>query len=223
MDAISPGIPGARPIRPEWQRIKEVAMYKLQMTFQRIVCYLAVISGALSFVYSLGMMTDLYDSLYFTMRNPKNLQQTQVPGSIIYYDMQDFNKLFLYLSIGLILLGAFLFLMQTHARRKYYIGNYVAITAYTAAAVAVGVWSHVAIEAYKTQYLTTVDFERLAKFAKAMKSAYVDSPFWFDVHYVVLAALSLSAVLLVVNMIWKITLMRQERRLIAIGKEAAAV
>ena len=99
----------------------------------------------------------------------------------------------------------------------------MAITAYTAAAVSVGVWSHIAIESYKTQYLTTVDFERLAKFAKAMKSAYVDSPFWFDVHYVVLAALALSAVLLVVNMIWKITLMRQERRLIAIGKEAACV
>lgn len=197
-------------------------MYKIQMTFQKIACYLAVISGAVSFVYSLGIMTDLYDSLYFTMRNPKDLTQTQVPGSIIYYDMQDFNKLFLYLSIGLILLGAFLFLMQTHARRKYYIGNYVATGVFAAASLGVAFWSHVQIEAYKTQYLTTVDFDKLAKFAKAMKSAYIDSPLWFDLHYVVLAMLVIAAVAVVANMIWKITLMNAEERLVKAGKEAAA-
>lgn len=198
-------------------------MYKLQMTFQKIACYLAVISGAVSFVYSLGIMTDLYDSLYFTMRNPKDLTQTQVPGSIIYYDMQDFNKLFLYLSIGLLLLGALLFLMQTHARRKYYIGNYVATVVYAGAAVGVGVWSHMQIEAFKTQYLTTVDFDKLAKFAKAMKSVYTDSTFWLDLHYVVLALLVIAAIIVVANMIWKISLMNAEKRLVKAGKEAVAV
>lgn len=198
-------------------------MYKIQMTFQKIACYLAVISGAVSFVYSLGMMTDLYDSLYFTMRNPKDLTQTQVPGSIIYYDMQDFNKLFLYLSIGLILLGAFLFLMQTHARRRYYIGNYAATGVFAASALGVACWSHVQIEAYKTQFLTTVDFEKLAKFAKAMKSAYIDNTLWFDLHYAVLAVLVIAAAAAVANMIWKITLMNAEKRLIKAGEEAAAV
>ena len=46
-------------------------MYKRQMTLQRVVCILALIASALLFVYSLGLMTDLYDALYSTMMNPK--------------------------------------------------------------------------------------------------------------------------------------------------------
>lgn len=204
---------------------KEVTMYKIQMTFQKIACYLTVIAGAVSFVYSLGMLTDLYDSLYYTMRDPKNPTKTQVPGSIIYYDMQDFNKLFLYLSIGLLLLGALLFLMQTHNRRKYYIGNYAATGLYAVASVGVAVWSHIQIEAFKVQYLTTVDFDKLAKFAKAMKSLYTESTLWFDLHYAVAGFLVVAAVLVVANAIWKVTLMGAEKRLVASnnGKEAAAV
>ena len=198
-------------------------MYKIQMTFQKIACYLTVIAGAVSFIYSLGMLTDLYDSLYYTMSNPKDLTKTKVPGSIIYYDMQDFNKLLLYLSIGLILLGALVFLTQTHARRKYYIGNYVATGLYAAAAVGVTVWSHIQIEAYKIQYLTTVDFAALAKFSKGMKTFYTDSPFWFDLHYVMAACLLITAVLIVANAIWKVSLMRNETRLIAESKGKGAV
>ena len=39
-------------------------MYKKQMTLQRITSYLLLAAAALVFVYSLGFMTDLYDSLY---------------------------------------------------------------------------------------------------------------------------------------------------------------
>ena len=99
-------------------------MYKKQLVFQKAACLLAIIAAAVSFVYSLGIITDIYDSLYSTMMNPNDLTQTMVPGSIIYYDMQAFNKQFLYLSIGLILLACFLFITNTHSRRKYYITNF---------------------------------------------------------------------------------------------------
>ncbi len=197
-------------------------MYKIQMAFQKIVCYLALVAGVVSFVYSLGLVTDLYDSLYTTMRNPKNLTKTTVPGSIIFYDMQDFNKLLLYLSIGLILLGALLFLTQTHHRRKYYVGNIVATGLYAAVAVGVSVWMHGQIAAFKTQFLTTLDFEALAKHAKVWKSLYTESTFWFDVHWLVLALLVGAAVLLCGNLVWKFMLMRAEERLLKNGKEVAA-
>ena len=39
-------------------------MYKKQMKLQRLLCIALIIVCALAFVYSLGIMTDLYDSLY---------------------------------------------------------------------------------------------------------------------------------------------------------------
>lgn len=197
-------------------------MYKIQMAFQKIVSYLAIAAGVVSFVYSLGLVTDLYDSLYTTMRNPKNLTKTTVPGSIIFYDIQDFNKLLLYASIGLILLGALLFLTQTHRRRKYYVGNIAATGLYAGVAVGVSVWMHGQVSAFKTQFLTTLDFEALAKHAKTWKSLYTESTFWFDVHWLVMALLVGAALLLCVNLVWKFALMRAEARLLKNEKGVAA-
>lgn len=196
-------------------------MYKKQMRFQKIACMLAIITAAVTFVYSLGIITDIYDSLYATMMNPKDLTQTYVPGSIIYYDMQAFNRLFLYLSIGLILLGVFLFVTNTHVRRKYYFGNYVATAAYCIATVGVGLWSHMQISAFKIQYLTTVDFEALKQFADLWNYTYIESTFLLDLHYWIGALSAISVAALVVNTIWKIVMMRQERELIRLGEEAA--
>ena len=56
-------------------------MYRKQLAIQKIICLLSVVAGVAVFVYSLGIMTDLYDSLYQTMMNPRDLTQTMVPGS----------------------------------------------------------------------------------------------------------------------------------------------
>ena len=197
-------------------------MYTKQIKCQKLLCIVAVIACAITFLYALGLMTDLYDALYSTMRNPADLTETDVPGSILYYDMQDFNRSLLKFSIGLILLACLLFLTQTHARRKYYVGNYVSVGLYSVAAVAYTVWAHARIEGYKAAFLTQVDFEALKKHAKMWKTAYVDSTFWFDAHYVVYALLLVVTALLLVNLIWKIRLMKAEQRLIAAGKEAIA-
>ena len=197
-------------------------MYKKQIKCQKLLCILAIVACAITFLYALGLMTDLYDALYSTMRNPYDLTETDVPGSILYYDMQDFNRSLLKFSIGLILLAVLLFLTQTHVRRKYYVGNYVSVGLFSAAAVAYSVWAHGCIENYKTAFLTQIDFEALRKHAKMWKTAYVDSTFWFDAHYAVYAILLVVTALLLVNLIWKIRLMKAEQRLIAAGKEALA-
>ena len=44
--------------------------------------------------------------------------------------------------------------------------------------------------------------------------------FWFDAHYGVFAVLLIVTVLLVGNALWKRSLMKQERALIAQGEEA---
>ena len=197
-------------------------MYKKQLVFQNKICMFALIAAAITFVYSLGMITDIYDTLYSTMMNPNNLSETFVPGSIIYYDMQEFNRQFTGASIGLILIACLLYLTNTQIRRKYYIGNYVAIGIYSAAAVGVTVWSHLQIEAFKVQYLTTVDFEALKVFAEMWNKPYSDSTLMLDLHYFVAAVVLLSVAALIGNMIWKIQLMKAEDELIKAGKEAVA-
>ena len=197
-------------------------MYKKQLIFQKYACLFAVIAAAMSFVYSLGIITDIYDSLYSTMMNPNDLTQTFVPGSIIYYDMQGFNRTYMSASIVLILTACLLYLMNTQVRRKYYIGNYAAIGVYSVATLGVTVWSHLQIEAFKVQYLTTVDFEALKSFAEMWGKPYIESTLMLDLHYAVAAVAVLSVAVLIGNMVWKIQLMKAENALIEAGKEAVA-
>ena len=167
------------------------------------------------------MMTDLYDTL-FSMVQPNNLDKAKVAGARIYYDMQPFNRLLLRFSIGMILLSCVLFLTNTHSRRKYYLSNSLATALNVAAEAALAVWCHLQASAYKTQYLTTVDFAELEK-RLSRRGTYTDSTFWFDIHYLVCALAIVAAVLLIVNVIWKKKMMQGEKALLrSSGKEVSA-
>jgi len=192
-------------------------MYKKQVKLQRIICLALLIISAVIFIYSLGIMTDLYDSLYSTYRRGKS----SIEGAEVYTDMQGFNKSFLYASIGMILLSALLFVTNTASRRRYYIGNYCAIGIFSIASIALIVWAHGQIEAFKAQWLT-IDFAALADHAVKRKTLYTESTFWFDIHYVIFGLLLIGTVLLIANTIWKCKLMKDEQALIAQGKGAVA-
>ena len=196
-------------------------MYKKQMTIQRILCLVAIIASVVVFLYSLGIMTDLYDSLYSTIPNPKKPTSTRVEGTLVYINMQPFNRTLLSCSIGMILLGASLFVTNSHVRRRYYIGNYVATGAYAAASVAMTVYSHAQIENFKAEFLQ-IDFAGLKDFAERRGNLYTESTFWFDAHYVVFGILLLAALLLVLNACWKVSLMKQEAKLVEAGRGIAA-
>ena len=189
-------------------------MYKKQMTLQKIVCLLAILASALVFIYSLGIMTDLYDSLYGTMRDPNDLTKTSVPGSIVYYTMQGFTQMLMLSGLGLILLSVLLFLTNTHVRRKYYVGNFLSVGLWSAAALVVSVWGHFQINYYKGQFLQ-VDFEALRAHADMWKTLYTESTFWFDVHYVLFGVLILTAAAMIGNLFWKVSLMKQEDALLS--------
>ncbi|MDE6923358.1 MAG: hypothetical protein K2P01_07370 [Oscillospiraceae bacterium] len=195
-------------------------MYKKQMTAQKFICLAAVITSAIFFLYSLGIMTDLYDSLYDTMRNPSNPFQTDVSGSIVYYNMQEFNRMFLVYSIVQILLGAVLFITNTHSRRRYYIGNYAAIGLFVAGGVYNAVFAHTYIEIFKAQFLQ-VDFAALKEHAEMWGTLYTESTFWFDLHYGVFGLLLAVCALLAANAVWKARLMKGEAKLVEEGRRSA--
>lgn len=192
-------------------------MYKKQMKLQKMLCLALLVLCALVFLYSLGIMTDLYDSLYGTYRRGK----TRISGAEVYMNMQGFDRNFLHAAIVLIVLCVMLFITGTNRRRKYYIGNYIAVGIFSAAGTALVVWAHLMIESFRAQFLS-IDFEALAEHAADNKTLYTESTFWFDIHYVILGLLLIGIVLLVANLIWKRKLMKEERALIGRGKEAAA-
>ena len=153
-------------------------------------------------------------------RNPNDLTQTDVPGSIIYYAMQAFNRTLLILSIVQILLGVLLYLTNTHCRRRYYIGNYVATGLFAAGAIYNSVYAHINIETAKAMFLQ-VDFAALKEHAEMWGTLYTESTFWFDVHYLVFGLLLLVSILLVANVFWKVSLMKDEAKLVEEGRRSA--
>ncbi len=193
-------------------------MYRKQMLFQKILCFAALAVSAVVFLYALGIMTDLYDGLYYTMMDPTNPHDTWVTGSWVYYDMQPFNRALLRVSIGMILISCLLFITGTHSRRRYYISNVLSTFAFAGTGAALSIWAHGQIEAFKAQFLE-INFEELEFFAEMMETPYIDSTFWFDAHYAVFALVLAVGALLVLNFLLKLALMRGEKRLIEEGKK----
>ncbi len=184
----------------------------------------ALIAAVLVFVGSLGISTDLYDSLSRTILYPDyDLDYTSVAGSRVYYDMFGFNSDFTKISIVLILVTLVLFITNSHSRRKYYIGNYVATGLAVAAQIAMSIWCIPQIANYKSQFQNNVDFEALEAFSKDWGTLYIGpgDTFWFDICYVIFGILLLTSCLLIVNLILKMTVMKGEQEALANGKGEA--
>ena len=190
-------------------------MYKKQMTLQRIVCYALLIAAALVFVYSLGLVTDLYDSLFNYADATK---KKYVEGAEIYYNIQPFNKQLTGAGIALILSAVSMFLFNTQKRRKYYVGNYVTVALNAVLNVGVSVWALINVMSYRAQYLL-IDFEKLAELADRYDTKYIESTFWFDLAIPVFAVLLIVTLLSLGNLVFKVMLMKSERRLIEEGRE----
>nr|MBQ8890107.1 hypothetical protein [Clostridia bacterium] len=185
-------------------------MYKKQMLFQRIICYALLIAAVLVFVYSLGIMTNLYDALYLYSEDPEN---PVVQGAEVYIHMQPFNRQLTAAGIALILSAVALFVTNTHKRRKYYIGNYVTVDINAVLTVVTSVWALINVAEYKEAFLK-VDFEALKAESQIFKTLYTESTFWFDISVPVFAILLLVTALSIGNLVFKILLMRGEKRLL---------
>ena len=208
-------------------------MYKKQLKVQKIVCLLALVVAVILFLYTLGIMTDLYDSLYSTLRirveedaNSSTgytitATERSVAGSMVYFNMQEFNKVFVNYSLVYIVLVALLYVTNTSTRRKYYISNYVSIGLVTLASLYIPIFAHPYIEIFKAQWLK-LDFAALKEYSETYGTKYTESTLWFDLHYFVFALMFLIAVAMVAMCAWKIVLMREERRLIEAEKKVTA-
>ena len=197
-------------------------MYKKQMKFQKLICLAVLVASAILFLYSLGLVTDLYDALYGTMRDPNNIYDmnfTKVEGAWIFYEIQPFNKALTTVSIILLVCSLLPYITNTHSRRKYYIANYIAVGISSVANVAAAIWCTINVVKYRNQFLTTVDFEALKEYSEKWNTLYTESTFWFDIGFVACALLIIVTALNIYNLIWKTKLMKEEKQLILEGSE----
>lgn len=218
----------------------KVIMYKKQMTAQKVICLLSIIASVVMFIYALGLSTDVYDYLktpilperanaaldHMKTVNPEKYAGVETGSDFIgigiYEEMNDFNKDLLFVAVGSILLALLLYITNTASRRRYYIGNYVAVAVNAAYNTAAVLWMHEKVSAFKAQYLK-LDFDAIKWIYKEKVQTDFDmTTFWFDIQYLVLALSLLAAVLLILNTIWKIILMKEEKGLVQAGKEQAA-
>ncbi len=204
-------------------------MYKNQMLLQRVACFLMIIATALVFLYSLGMVTDLYDNNFnYYAENLKNktpgtdeyikaIEKVKVSGSEIFYDIQDFNRQLTIVGLVMIILAVALLVLQNHTRRKYYLVNYVAVGVNVAASIGVTAWALPNITKYKEQFLK-VDFDKLAEMAEMYSHEWTDSTFWFDIAYLVFGIAILAALFLAFVTVYKVIVMKAEKGALAASK-----
>lgn len=194
-------------------------MYKKQMILQRIACFLLLGAAALVFIYSLGIMTDIYAAFFDVYEVPEG-KRKYVEGAIIFKEMQPFNKDLTSAGIILILSTLPLFIFGTHDRRKYYIANYISIAINVVANVGISIWMMINVLKYRAMFML-VDFEKLLELSDTYSGIkYTDSTFWFDIGWFVFGVVIFATVVSIANLIFKVVLMRAERKLLNEGKEA---
>ena len=186
-------------------------MYKKQMTLQRVTSYLLLAASALVFIYSLGLMTDLYDVLYLYTD-----KYYYVEGADVYLNMQPFNRSLTGWGIALIISAVSFFVFNTHSRRKYYVANYLTIGVNTALNLGVSAWALTKVFSYKADFLN-VDFVHLKQMSEMYGTVYSESTFWFDISAYVFGFLLIVTALSLFNLLFKLFVMNAERRALKIS------
>ncbi len=198
-------------------------MYKRQMKAQKILSYLLIAVAVILFIATIGMSTDLYEILY-PCYDPEYPDSIDVEGATLYYEIQDFNKLAVRLAIVLIVVSLLIFISCSHTRRKYYLFNYIATGVIAAVFIAISTYIMVGVLNYKTRFLTEVNFDQLKTFAegagKNYGAIYSKSTFWLDFNIFGCVLVIVSAVLAVLNAVWKFILERNEKMLLNQGTNA---
>lgn len=180
---------------------------KVQLKVQKIICIILLFTTGFGFLMSLGLST--------TIAYLNKCKDYFTDESHLWELVQPFNKTFVKLCIGMIILVVVLFITCTNKRRKYYISNYISIGISSIYNIVVAIYCTTKINEFKNIFLTKVDFESWKRVNEIVKTIrYTESTFWFDINIIALIMIIISSLLLIANMIWKIMLVKQENILL---------
>lgn len=196
---------------------------KAQMKFQKYICLAMIIVGALgllyAFCYCSGALTELGQAIMnvgsnrvsgFTAEEGKN-------DATLYQDIQGFNNALMYCGIAMVVLAILLYITSCHKRRNYYVSNYVAIGLCAGGNIVISVIMLIMNTIWRSEFLN-IDFaawNRMYAGRPDWSVHYSESTLWFDLGYVVFILIILASLALILNLVWKIMLMKGEKKLLA--------
>lgn len=120
------------------------------------------------------------------------------------------------IAIADIAVALVLFIFNTHKRRKYYFGNYVATGLFVGYNLVASIWALVKLVQYHREFLA-IDHEVIKAFCEtwAMDYNYNGAILSFRLGYVICAFMILAAVAVALNLVWKLLLEKRENTLLA--------
>lgn len=179
---------------------------KKQMRFEKTICFTVLIACSISFVLALGIMTDVYNL---------KLAEDYMDTGKLFDLMQPFNSNLVKLSILMIIVAIFLFITKTNNRRRYYITNYIASILVIITNLAITTWAIININKFKVLF-KNIDYVQWSAIHEIFSGIrYTESTLWFDINIAAAVLVIVSTLLLAVNLIWKITLMKEEDKLLS--------
>lgn len=208
---------------------------KTQMKFQKYLCLVMLILGALSLAYAFfylsGSMAELGQNKKTDTSSSEQFVSTFVAAEgkydyKLFEQIQPFNNTLMYCGIVMVLLAVVLYITACNKRRNYYITNYIAIGACAGTNIVMSIVLMAINASWRSKFLN-VDFDAwyaaneiytlpgMESFRESYH--YSESTLWFDLGFVVYALIIIASVLLLLNLVWKILLMRGEKKLLNSG------
>lgn len=190
-----------------------------------------IIVGALAllyaFCYMTGSLSDLGETI--TRRSTGTTSKFRAASgkndALLFEEIQPFNTMMMYFGIVMILLAVVLYITACNKRRNYYVSNYVATGLCAGGNIIMSLVCLIMNAHWRSEFLN-VDFERWnAYYQDNLKAEvitesgvhYSESTAWFDVGFAVYAIIIVASVLLILNLVWKIMLMKGEKKLLSGG------
>lgn len=146
----------------------------------------------------------------------------------LYIDIQGFNNILMYCGLAMILLAVVLYITSCHSRRNYYVSNFVATGLCAGGNIVMSVMLMVMNGIWMGKFLN-VDFEAWADYYQRRQDRfegimeitwhYSTSTAWFIIGFAVYAIVIIASVALILNLVWKIKLMKGEKELLSKSKE----
>lgn len=188
----------------------------------------SLVIGALSIVYALIFCSGTFVQIARVKDYEFNNPDHPTTGANALFDKsQAFSDLFLILGIVLILTVVLLFITASQKRRKYYVTNYVATgvtVAYHLVYAILLLINLVGVQkAYDGVNLANCEYWYIDSFLTKAFGEWNTNPWTISLGYALAALVLADMLLLIGNLVWKIMLMRGEKKLLEGGlvKEVA--
>jgi len=207
---------------------------KAQMKFQKILSLLTLIIGALTFVFALCYFSgNLSDLMYYHSKNLSSRYSEYLVDTDTFLDNgQFFVSALVIMSIVYICIAAVLYITDTNKRRNYYVTNYVAIGLTIAITATVAIFclafSVVLLILFENINIGTgTDTDYISLLYNKLKDqgapAVGTSKLMFVLGLVVGMIVLANCIAWILNLVWKIKLMKGEKALLQGGlvKEVA--